>query len=89
MLDENWLKTKKKIDRKFKGSIHDQMGFEKYLCPRCKTHLWKGICLNACHLTQSSRQRFASLINGATQQITALDASPRGAQSDSNQGLRQ
>ena len=74
MIDIEWVQIKKKIDRKYKGSIWEKLGYDKELCPRCKTHLHKGICLNACHLTSSSRQRFASLINDATQ----LRAQPTG-----------
>jgi hypothetical protein len=37
--------------------------FVKELCPICKAHLYhSGICLNACHLSKSSRERFFKMM---------------------------
>jgi len=37
--------------------------FVKELCPVCKAHLsHRGICLNACHLSESSRKRFSAIM---------------------------
>jgi hypothetical protein len=55
------------VDENFEGSIFERMGFSKYLCPKCKAHLWKArdgslICLNGCHLSPSALRLFESLI---------------------------
>ena len=39
------------IDNNYKGSIWERLGFDVNLCPHCKTHLYEGICLNACQLS--------------------------------------
>lgn len=39
------------IDRNFEGSIFQTLGFDKELCPSCRSHLLGGVCLNACQLT--------------------------------------
>jgi len=49
-----------KIDPNFKGSIFEELGHSKYLCPKCNAHLAKDmICLNACHLPEHWQKRFA------------------------------
>jgi hypothetical protein len=51
-----------RVDPEFEGSIHQEIGQSKYLCPRCQCHLREShgnlICLNACHLSASSQRRF-------------------------------
>lgn len=37
--------------------------FSMEVCPKCDAHLApSGICLNACHLSDESRERFAKLM---------------------------
>jgi len=37
--------------------------FVKELCPICKAHLsHSGICLNACHLSKTLRERFSKMM---------------------------
>ena len=67
MIDQNWLNTTKEQDPNFAGSIHEKLGFDNAICPTCGTHLRNGICLNACHLTPRSRQRFSEAIRKATE----------------------
>jgi hypothetical protein len=62
MLDLDWFDIEKKVDPNFVGSVFDQMGFEKELCPTCGAHLRGGICLNACHLTKTSQKKFSELM---------------------------
>lgn len=45
-------------DENFEGSIFEKMGFDAELCPKCNAHLHGGICLNACHLSESQMKRF-------------------------------
>ena len=40
------------------------VGGDKSTCPRCKAHTRSGICLNACHLSKASQERFARLLRG-------------------------
>jgi hypothetical protein len=59
MIDVEWTETPKETDPNFEGSIWQKMGHDPELCPTCGAHLYDGICLNACHLTRESRERFA------------------------------
>jgi hypothetical protein len=60
-MNEN-KETTELIDSNFSGSIFESLGFEARLCPVCHAHLYKGICLNACHLTSEDRTRFNALL---------------------------
>lgn len=57
-----WLAADKAIDPDFVGSIWEEMGYDDKLCPACGAHLHNGICLNACHLTKRSREKFGQLM---------------------------
>lgn len=62
-LDEEWQKAIKKKDPNFEGSAYQEMGYDNAICPTCGAHLRAGICLmNTCHLTKTSRERFACLM---------------------------
>ena len=50
------------VDENFEGSIFEKLGFSKYLCTTCKSHLREGICLNGCHLPESFRERFHKMV---------------------------
>jgi len=50
------------VDENFEGSIFEKLGFSKYLCSTCKSHLHEGICLNGCHLPESFRESFRKLV---------------------------
>ena len=67
MIDPNWLDATKKQDPEFAGSIHEELGFDDVLCPTCGAHLRNGICLNACHLTRRSQQRFSDIMQKASE----------------------
>lgn len=73
MIDSNWLNTTKEQDPEFIGSIWEEMGWDNALCPTCNAHLWKGICLNACHLTPGGRRRFSKAI----QRVSEANNDPR------------
>jgi hypothetical protein len=61
MFDTEWLKAEKKVDPEYAGSIYEDMGMDNILCPTCGAHLKGGICLNTCHLSKASQERFAAL----------------------------
>ena len=65
VFDTNWLRAEKKVDPNFEGSIFQKLGFEDKLCPTCGANLRNGICLNACHLSEAARKRFANLAKGS------------------------
>ena len=58
VLNEDWMRAEKVTDPDFEDSLSEQLGFDAQLCPTCHAHLWKGICLNACHLSDDMRERF-------------------------------
>jgi hypothetical protein len=60
IFDENWKD----------GEFWDNMGYVKELCPVCKAHLRQnGICLNACHLGESSKKRFIEMMIKAQDEV--------------------
>ena len=59
MTRNEWTKSPKKKDPKFKGSIFEKLGHQNKLCPNCDAHLWENICLNACHLGDDGARRFS------------------------------
>jgi len=61
-IDPEWLSADKPIDQDFAGSIWEELGYSSLLCPTCGAHLHDGICLNACHLTKKSRDRFNQIM---------------------------
>jgi hypothetical protein len=61
----DWNSLEKKVDPNFDGSLWQKLGYEARLCPVCGAHLHEGICLNACHLSTSARERFVSLMREA------------------------
>lgn len=62
ILDPAWEAAEKKTDPDFEGSLEQKVGFDNLLCPTCGAHLKDGICLNACHLSKASRDRFNALM---------------------------
>ena len=58
MYNKEWMEAEKKVDPNFEGSIWEKLGHENRLCPTCEAHLYKGICLNACHLAPDTKKRF-------------------------------
>jgi len=71
MLDIEWQETEKRIDPDFVGSIWEEMGWDAELCPACDAHLRSGICLNACHLSKASQERFAVIMRATADRISA------------------
>lgn len=61
-------KTKLEKDKDFKGSIFEKLGMSEFLCPVCGANLKESmgelICLNACHLSAGSRERYQKLMGG-------------------------
>lgn len=64
-----------KKDPDFNGSIWDKMElYSDLLCPICEAHVTKtGICLNACHLSPASRDRFNKLVVSAAESSRAKE----------------
>lgn len=62
VLNLEWQKAEKKTDPDFEGSIFQELGYDAELCPTCGAHLHGGICLNTCHLSDETRQRFNVLM---------------------------
>ncbi len=60
IFDAEWHRAEKKVDPNFAGSLWEYLGYDDKLCPTCRAHLFTGICLNACHLSATSRKRFNS-----------------------------
>jgi len=58
MINKQWFDAKKKIDPDFAGSLFEEIGFDKELCPTCDSHLKDKICLNACHLSKETQEKF-------------------------------
>ena len=52
MLNEEWVNAEKEVDPDFVGSMWEEMGWEKELCPICGAHLRSGICLKDSHLSK-------------------------------------
>lgn len=47
----------------------------KELCPVCKAHLsHSGICLNACHLSRSTREKFAKMMAESSARVDANES---------------
>lgn len=69
MLNDEWYAAEKAIDPDFEGSISEKFGFDAELCPTCNANLHGGICLNACHLSKKSRQRFSELMAGSSKNL--------------------
>jgi len=44
------------------AELMERIGFEKDCCPKCGANLFNGVCLNACHLSKSSVERFSRLL---------------------------
>ena len=62
ILNMDWYATEKEIDPDFEGSIWQELGYDPELCSTCGAHLHGGICLNVCHLSESSQAKFSFLI---------------------------
>lgn len=60
--NQEWLDAEKMVDPDFEGSIFQQLGFDKEMCPTCKAHLRNGICLNGCHLTSDVLTKFNDML---------------------------
>lgn len=58
-------------------TLFDEVGFSKEKCSKCGAHLFpteggKLICLNACHLSEGSKQRFHSLMRAVSAEQKAV-----------------
>ena len=66
-------KDELKEDTEFSGSIFEDIGYSKYLCPCCGSHLKESmgrlICLNACHLPIDWQKRFLKIVSGKTEKL--------------------
>ncbi len=71
-INQDWLKAEKEIDEEFKGSVFEEIGMDKQLCPTCGAHLkvidGDLICLNACHLVKQSQSKFHAFYLAALHQ---------------------
>jgi len=57
-------------DPNFSGSIFEQLGYSAELCSRCLAHLYTdGICLNGCHLSRATLERFNKLMKEASEVV--------------------
>ena len=62
------------IDKHYKENSLMGKIFSKYLCPKCNAHLKECdngdiICLNSCHLSESSRKRLQKSISLLSEQF--------------------
>lgn len=56
--------------------IWKDLGYEAKVCPTCGAHIRNGICLNTCHLSRASQERFAALMAASAKRAGGAD---RGA----------
>lgn len=70
MFSLDWIRAEKQIDTEFEGSLEQALGYDPVLCPTCGAHLHGGICLNACHLSDETRQKFVELMNAVAMTVT-------------------
>ncbi len=73
MINSDWAKTEKMVDSFFKGSLWEKLGYEDKICPTCKAHIYDGICLNGCHLSKGTQQRFNTMMKEAAEKVATLD----------------
>lgn len=60
-----WAQAPKQVDPNFSGSLYEQLGFQKELCPVCNRHLKDDLCLDGCHLGPEHKEILNRIFDAA------------------------